>query len=238
MAKSAHPGSKRRTRPGTPAQRRGETPVLRKRKRPPNNREELAAARRRAILDAALLEFAERGFDAARLDDVAARAGIAKGTLYLYFADKEELFEEVIRSAASPLLDRVGALTMAPDMPTPELLETLFALFEKEILGTKRKLLVRLIIAEGPRFPRIAGFYYRTVVAQAMPLVARIAKRAAERGEFATDAYARYPQLVVAPLLLAIIWDGLFSAIAPLDAAGLFEAHREAIIGKPRRASS
>ena len=113
-------------------------------------------ARKQAILDAALDVFAERGFEAARLDDVAARAGVAKGTLYLYFEDKEALFEEVVRGAVSPILERLDLLATAPDLPTDKILENLFAVFEKEVLGTKRKLLLRLIIAEGPRFPRIA----------------------------------------------------------------------------------
>ena len=128
------------------------------------------ATRRQAILDAALTVFAERGFETARLDDVAARAGVAKGTLYLYFKDKETLFEEVVRSAISPILERLNGLAAAPDVPFDTALEALFAMFEKEVLGTQRKLLIRLIIAEGPRFPRIAEFYYRNVVARIMPL--------------------------------------------------------------------
>src|SRR4051812_34822045 len=66
------------------------------------------AARKQAILDAALMEFSQSGFEAARLDDIADRAGIAKGTLYLYFDDKEGLFEEVVRSAVSPVLERLS----------------------------------------------------------------------------------------------------------------------------------
>ena len=84
-------------------------------------------------------------------------------------------------------------------------------MFENEVLGTKRKLLIRLIIAEGPRFPRIAKFYYRNVIARIMPLIAKVAERAVEQGEFSSDAYARYPQLIAAPLLLAVIWDALFA---------------------------
>jgi AcrR family transcriptional regulator len=192
------------------------------------------AVRKQAILDAALDVFAECGFEAARLDDVATRAGVAKGTLYLYFDDKEDLFEEVVRSAVSPILERLGALAAAPDLPTDKILESLFAVFEKEVLRTKRKLLIRLIIAEGPRFPRIAEFYYRNVVSRIMPLIANVMERGVEQGEFSSDAYARYPQLVAAPLLLAVIWDALFAAIKPLDVADFLGAHREALTGKTR----
>src|SRR5215468_10034658 len=112
------------------------------------------AVRRQAILDAALDVFAERWFEEARLDDVAAQAGVAKGTLYLYFDDKEALFEEVVRSTAAPIVERLTALAAMAEVPFKDLLEALFKVFEKEVLGTRRKLLIRLIIAEGPRFPR------------------------------------------------------------------------------------
>jgi AcrR family transcriptional regulator len=195
------------------------------------------AARKEAILDAALTVFAERGFEAARLDDVAARAGVAKGTLYLYFKDKESLFEELLRGAVSPLVERVTALAEAPDVPFEKALDVIFAFFEREVLGTKRKLLIRLIMTEGPRFPRIAELHYRTVVSRVLPLVQKIAARAAARGETANDAVARFPQLIAAPLLTAIIWDGLFAKIDPLDVAGFLRAHRDVLTAKPRRRS-
>jgi AcrR family transcriptional regulator len=201
---------------------------------PGRGRKAEPAARRDAILDAALTVFAERGFEAARLDDVAVRAGVAKGTLYLYFKDKEALFEEVVRSAASPIVERLSVLAAAPDMPMATMLDALFSLFEKEVLGTRRKLLIRLIIAEGPRFPRIAEFYFRNVVGRIMPMLAQIAKRAAERGELPNDAVARYPQLVAAPLLLTVIWDGLFAHISPLDVAGFLRAHRDVLTAQGR----
>ena len=191
------------------------------------------AARKQAILDAALTVFAERGFEATRLDDIADSAGIAKGTLYLYFDGKEGLFEEVVRSAVSPILERLSALATAPDMPVDKILDALFSVFEKEVLG-QRKLLIRLIIAEGPRFPRIAEFYYRNVISRILPLIAKVAERGVERGEFSSDAYARYPQLVAAPLLLAVIWDALFAAIKPLDVTDFLRAHRQALTGKTR----
>ena len=109
-------------------------------------------ARRQAILKAALSVFAAHGFEAARLDDVAARAGVAKGTLYLYFHDKEALFEALVRNAVSPILEQMRRIAAAPDISPLQALETFFALFENEVLGTERKLLLRLIMAEGRAF--------------------------------------------------------------------------------------
>jgi AcrR family transcriptional regulator len=191
--------------------------------------------RRQAILKAALTVFAAHGFEAARLDDVAARAGVAKGTLYLYFRDKEALFEALVRNAVSPLLEQMRRMASAPDISPLQALETFFAVFEKEVLGTERKLLLRLIMAEGPRFPAIAEFYYREVVSHGLAMMRALSGRAVREGAFATDAPARYPQLIVAPLLVAVLWDGLFAKIDPLDVGGLLDAHREVLTGKARK---
>ena len=196
----------------------------------------LPAQRKQLILDAALAVFSEHGFEAARLDDVAARAGVAKGTLYLYFDDKETLFEEVVRGAVTPILEHLSALAAASEMPIAKVLEALFAMFEKDVLATKRKLVIRLVISEGPRFPRIGEFYYRNVISRVLPLIRTMAERAVAHGELSTDALARYPQLVAAPLLVAVIWDALFQRIEPLDFADFFRAHREMLEAGKRRA--
>ncbi len=130
-------GTKLRAAAASPA-RRAAKALAKKRGRA---RRIAPAARKEAILEAALTVFAERGFEAARLDDVAARAGVAKGTLYLYFKDKEALFEELLRGAVSPILSDVTALAEAPDMPFAQALDTLYGFFEREVLGTDRKLL-------------------------------------------------------------------------------------------------
>jgi AcrR family transcriptional regulator len=213
--------------PGAPPPRAARKPARARKVEP--------EARRQAILDAALAVFAERGFEAARLEDVAARAGVAKGTLYLYFRDKEALFEELVRGAVSPIMEAVSRAASAPDVPAHVILETFFDLFRKEVLGTKRKLLLRLIIAEGPRFPRVAEFYHREVVTRGMALMRGVAERAVRKGEFAGDAAARFPQLIVAPLILAVVWDSLFARTDPLDVAGLLRAHRDVLTGKGRK---
>jgi AcrR family transcriptional regulator len=195
-------------------------------------------ARRQAILEAALTEFAERGFAAARLDDVAARAGVAKGTLYLYFEHKEALFEQLVHSAVSPVMDQFGKIAEAADLSPITALEAFFTLFQKEVLGTDRKLLLRLIIAEGARFPALAEIYYREVITRGLRLMRRLAEGARKQGAFATDATVRYPQLIVAPLILAVIWDSLFSRVHPLDVGGLLRAHREVLISKAQKAIS
>lgn len=185
--------------------------------------------RRQAILAAALHVFAERGFAAARLEDVAARAGIAKGTLYLYFSNKEALFEDLIRSYVSPVLDRVeAAAASAP--PAHLMLQQLFELFRREVLGTERKKILQLLISEGPRFPSIAEFYYREVVSRGMRLLANVAREAGKDGTLPSEMLVRFPQLIVAPLIVAVVWDSLFSRLEPLDVDGMLEAHARLLV--------
>ncbi|MGH6789801.1 MAG: TetR/AcrR family transcriptional regulator [Pseudolabrys sp.] len=197
------------------------------------NREARSAARREAILTAALEEFSERGFAATRLDDVARRAGIAKGTIYLYFRDKESLFQELIRSTLTPLVGTIEALGKV-DIPAAVLAERIVQLFVHEIFGTRRKDVVRLMISEGRRFPKLAEFYYREVLSHIMAAVRALMTRAAARGEV-PEALARFPQLIAAPGLVAIIWNGLFDRFAPLDVEALMRAHVELLFA-PRRA--
>jgi AcrR family transcriptional regulator len=183
--------------------------------------------RRQAILRAGLEVFAARGFAAARLDDVAEKAGVAKGTIYLFFRDKEDLFEQIVLGAVTPVLALIGAVAADPETPTDVILGRLFDLFRAEVLGTWRQQVVRLVITEGPRFPAIAEFYHREVISKGLGIIRNLAQRALARGELKSAALTRFPQLAFAPLLLALIWEGLFSKIEPLDVDGLLAAHRE-----------
>jgi AcrR family transcriptional regulator len=152
-----------------------------------------AAARRDAILDAALDEFSARGFAATRLDDVAKRADVAKGTIYLHFKDKESLFQELIRSKMAPVVGTLEA-TFAADLPLRMVTEKAIDVFVREVYGSHRKHLIRLIISEGPRFPALAEFYYREVLSRILKSVRGLLRRALERGELADDTVIRFPQ--------------------------------------------
>jgi len=186
--------------------------------------------RRAAILAAALEEFAARGFAATRLDDVARRAGVAKGTIYLHFRDKESLFQELVRSMLSPLVGTIEAAALR-DLPIRAVVETIVDVFVNEIYGTRRKDVIRLIITEGSRFPKLAEFYYREVIARVLPVVRARLSLAVERGELPHDALARFPQLLVAPALVSIIWNALFGRLAPLDVRELMRAHLNVLFG-------
>jgi AcrR family transcriptional regulator len=187
--------------------------------------------RRAAILAAALDVFSENGFAAARLDDVAQKAGVAKGTLYLYFPDKEALFEALLLGLVSPVFQRVQAISADPRLPAGAVLERILAMFRDEVIGSNRERLLRLIIAEGPRFPKIAEFYHREVISKGREIIRAVVARGYEKGELPSDAMSKYPQLFFAPLLTAVIWRSLFSQFDPLDVNGMIECHRKLMLG-------
>jgi AcrR family transcriptional regulator len=228
--KPAHPRSvrkaPRRRRAGTLQHRTGSEPHS-------TARQARSAARREAILSAALDEFSARGFEAARLDDVAKRAGVAKGTIYLYFRDKESLFQELIRAMLTPLVGTIEALGAA-DLPLSALADHIADLFVREVYETRRKDVIRLMISEGRRFPKLAEFYYREVLSRIIAAVRSLLRRAAARGEV-PEALAEFPQIIAAPGLIAIIWSGLFERFEPLDVRKMMKTHFDLLFA-PRRA--
>ena len=191
-----------------------------------------SAERRDSILAAALDEFSSRGFEAARLDDVARRAGVAKGTIYLYFRDKESLFQELIRAMLTPLVGTIEAMGQA-DVPLAVLADRIVELFVIEVYETRRKDVVRLLISEGRRFPKLAEFYYREVLSRIIAAVRSLLRRAAARGEVPEDL-ADFPQIIAAPGLVAIIWSGLFERFEPLDVRRMMKTHLDLLLA-PRR---
>jgi AcrR family transcriptional regulator len=200
---------------------------------PSSSRAERAAGRRQAIIDAALDEFISRGFTATRLDDIAKRAGVAKGTIYLHFRDKESMFEELIRTALVPLIGRLHA-PPAIGGSVRDAIEGFARTFVQEVASTRRGEIVRLIVAEGPRFPSIADFYYREVVSRGLAAMRALIELGVARGEIKQKNLARFPQILVAPALIAVIWQSLFGRHAPLDATEMLGVHLDMIFGERR----
>jgi AcrR family transcriptional regulator len=192
---------------------------------------ERRAERRQAILAAALEEFSACGFAAARLDDVAAKARIAKGTIYLYFRDKEALFQDLIRSEMSPVVSTLEH-ALALDLPVRAVAEQAVEVFVREVYGTRRKDIIRLVLSEGPRFPKLADFYYREVLSKILVAVRTLLRRAKERGELRSDAVIAFPQLIGAPAIVAILWNAMFDRHDPLDVRALMRAHLDLLFGE------
>jgi AcrR family transcriptional regulator len=188
-------------------------------------------ARPDEILAAALASFAERGFAATRLEDVAARAGVSKGTVYLYFNGKEQLFEAVVRARLLPNLERLEALLATFEGPSASLLERLL-LTMAEVVGSQLGAIPKLVIAEAGNFPELARFYLDEVVHRGLRLIGAILRRGIARGEFRAVDVDHTVFCVIAPMLIAALWKNSLEAYddAPLDTEALVRGHLDLLL--------
>jgi AcrR family transcriptional regulator len=183
----------------------------------PNSRwQRRKTARPAEILAAALASFAERGFAATRLDDVAARAGVTKGTLYLYFDSKEELFKAVVRQELVPNLERAEALVAGSAAPSLDLLDQLVRDFAR-IIGSPLGAIPKLVLTEAGNFPDLARFYRDAVVERGKALFRRVIERGVAAGELQPVDTENMVTCIVAPLLLAALWRHSFERHAGRD---------------------
>ncbi len=157
------------------------------------------------ILSAALASFAEHGFAATRLDDVAARAGVTKGTLYLYFDSKEELFKAVVRQELVPNLERAEAMVAGSAAESLDLLEQLVRTFAR-IIGSPLGAIPKLVLTEAGNFPDLARFYREAVVDRGKALFRKVIERGVAAGELRPVDVENTVTCIVAPLLLAALW--------------------------------
>lgn len=177
------------------------------------------------ILQAALKVFAANGYAATRLDEVAERAGISKGTIYLYFDSKEELFAETVRHCILPSFETIEALAMTKDLSSEEILRRQLQTIYRELVSTDARYIPRLIIGEGTRFPELAEFYFREIISRCHKTLKEVVKRGVESGEFRKTALAWQPQAILSPALTAAIWLSLFNSFSRLDLDAYFKTH-------------
>lgn len=182
------------------------------------------------ITEAAMQAFAEKGYAATRVDEVAKRAGVSKGLLYLYFKTKEDLFKAVIRSFVTPRVEALTRLVAENEMPASAFLRGPFLDFAKTIPRSPARKLVRLLVAEGPKHPDLIKWYWDNVVSHGLSAVRDLIRSGVERGEFRPNAVEEFPQLLIGPVLVSMLWLQLFNKHAPLDIDRLLESHVELLL--------
>jgi AcrR family transcriptional regulator len=184
-------------------------------------------ARPEEITSAALELFVEHGYAATRLEDVAARAGISKGTLYLYFANKEELFKAVVREALVARMAEFRDQIAHYQGSTADLLRVLVLGWWEKIGSTRISGIPKLIVAEARNFPEIAEFYVAEVVRPGRETLQAILRRGIERGEFREVDVESTAHLLMAPLLLVSLWRHSLECCSDekLDPAALMRSH-------------
>lgn len=174
--------------------------------------------------------FALNGFAATRVDDVARRAGVSKGLLYLYFKTKEELFKAVVKSFIAPKVDALLDSIETSELSSEEFLRGPFLRFAKELPESRARVLVRLLIAEGPKHPDLVTYYWENVVAHGIAALSKIIDRGVASGEFRKTAASDYPQLVISPVLTSIVWNGVFASHHRLNSERYIEAHLDMLL--------
>ena len=189
-------------------------------------------ARPGEIVQAALAVFAEKGFAAARLDDIARQAGVSKGALYLYFETKEDLFRAVVREAVAPNLDLVEAMLAHTTLPFPDLLRLVFARIVMVIGASKVGAVAKLVIGESRNFPELARVWHDEVVSRALTAVSGAIAAAQARGEVRPGDPRFHAFSIIGPVLTGVIWRETFTPIgAPtVDLEALVRQHAETVI--------
>jgi AcrR family transcriptional regulator len=187
-------------------------------------------ARPAEIVEAALACFNERGFAATRLEEVAARAGVTKGTIYLYFPSKEDLFKEAVRGGLVSNIERLEAQLAEPIAATV-LLQRLVMTWEA-VVASPLSVIPKLVIAEAGNFPDLARFYLDTVVHRVFDLIAAILRRGIEQGEFCPVDVNHVVFCVIGPLLFTFLWKHSLGPHddRPLDPSAVFRAHLDLLL--------
>jgi AcrR family transcriptional regulator len=189
-------------------------------------------ARPQEILDAALEVFAEKGFAAARMDEVARRAGVTKGTIYLYFPSKEELFKSLVQEAIGGTLAQVAAYAENFDGSARELLSSVLRAIGTVLRTSNRIVLPKIILAESGNFPELVRFYRFEIIEKGMALFRGIVQRGIAQGEFRDVAPDHAARLCIAPLLLGALWRAVFARFdpEPYNVEALIETHIDVLL--------
>jgi len=184
-------------------------------------------ARPEEITAAALEVFVERGYAGSRLEDVATRAGVSKGTLYLYFDNKEELFKAVVREGlVSPIAEMRGFVDQF-EGSTMELVRMMLFGWWERIGASRIGGIPKLVISEAGNFPELARFYVAEVVEPAQAATVAIVKRGIARGEFRNVDADIVARLMAAPMLGLLMWRNALEPFAKtkVDPLAYLEAH-------------
>jgi AcrR family transcriptional regulator len=189
-------------------------------------------ARPAEILAAALACFKERGFTATRLEDVAAKAGVTKGTIYLYYSSKEELFKAVVRGELVPNIERLETAILDAPVPAAVLLEQLCTFWVQHMVSSPISVIPKLVIAEAGNFPELARFYLEAAVHRGLGLIATILRRGIANGEFRPVDVEHVVYCVLGPLLFMVLWQHSLGPHddRPLDVQAVCRAHLDLML--------
>lgn len=188
--------------------------------------------RPREICEAALEVFAEKGFAAAKLDEIARRAGVSKGTLYLYFEDKADLFRAVVRSAIAPNVQAVTDAMLASSAPFPDLVAGLLERFAETAQRQPVGPVAKIVVGESRNFPELARVWHDEVASKALTAIATRIERAQKRGEVRSGDTRLFAFGLVGPMVMGALWQATLAPAGgePLDLAELARQHAQSVL--------
>lgn len=181
------------------------------------------------IVAAALEVFAEKGFAAARLEDIAKRAGVSKGAIYLYFATKEDIFRAVVEQGVAPNLSAVQNILANASADFPFLLRGLVKGLAGVIATTPVGGIVKMVIGESRNFPELAQAWHDQLVRPALAAMTQAIVAAQARGELRAGDPRLHAISLISPLLVGVVWRETFLPVGaePIDIPALAEQHVE-----------
>jgi AcrR family transcriptional regulator len=191
-----------------------------------------AEERPREICAAALQVFAEKGFAAARLDEIARRAGVSKGTLYLYFDDKEDLFRAVVRDTVAPNVAAIRQMLAAVDLPFADIVRNFLPRFVEIAGRLPVGAVAKMVIGESRNFPELAKVWHDHVAGQAIGAIAELIERAQAKGEVRAGDPRLHALSLMGPMLMGILWRETLQPAggAPVDLEALARQHCETLL--------
>jgi AcrR family transcriptional regulator len=197
----------------------------------PETRRRRKAERPHEILEAAFAEFSRNGYAMTTLDHIAERAGVTKGTIYVYFDSKEHLFISVVHELMKETLDALKEMQDRHEGSTADLLRKQFSFIYQHIVEDRRRREVaRMLIAEASRFPALADRYHQEIQSPCMDLLKQTIQRGVDRGEIRKSAITECPLVIIAPIALVDTWMMMFDDRYPLDLKTYFDAHLDLVL--------
>ncbi len=189
------------------------------------------AERPHEILEAAFAEFSRNGYAVTTLEQIAERAGVTKGTIYVYFDSKEQLFITMVRELMKVTLDALEEMLETHQGSTVDLLRAQFSFIYQHIVEDRRRReMARLLIAEASRFPGLTDRYHEDIHRPCMAILEKTIQRGVDRGEFRNSAVTDCPLVIIAPIALVDTWIMMFEDRHPLDLKTYFNAHLDLVI--------
>ena len=191
-----------------------------------------AEDRPREICGAALDVFSEKGFAAAKLDEIARRAGVSKGTLYLYFKDKEDLFRAVVRDTVAPNIDVVRSMVEGADLPFADVVRMFLPRFAAITSQVRVGAVAKMVIGESRNFPELAKVWHDEVVSKALGMIGGLIERAQAKGEVREGDPRLHAFTLMGPMMMGILWRETLQPVggAPLDIEELAKQHAETVL--------